>query len=148
MLVFNGFTLYGTHRSLVPAAPDLQLKTTKFMGVHGESAIRGGRGGREITCHICIHNRYGTARELTTYLRQLDTLVGGFGELRERRVDGAGIDQEPFKECVFLGFTPDPQYGIIPDTSGTLDGANPSWHTEGMLRWRQLSIEPQTAGNL
>lgn len=146
MLVFNNQQIYGTHWALIPSAPDLQLKTTKFMGVNGESAIRGGRGGREISCHICIHNSFATARALTTFLRLLDTLVGSYGELRETRQSGKGIDQEPFRECVFLGFWMDPQYGIIPDLSGTLDGANPSWHCEGTLRWRQLSVEPQSPG--
>jgi hypothetical protein len=136
MIDFNGFEFPGTHGPLVIAAPELQMKLTKFQGVRGESAIMGQSAGRTIWCKICIHRQFTTAIRLARFIEDVATAVGKYGTLRERRVANVGITQDNFNSVTFLGFEMGPD-GPLPDTSGTLDGANPSWYCEGILRFRQ-----------
>lgn len=133
MLTFNG-AIDGTHGPVTMEPPLLHSKIVKFWGVNGETELRGGRGGRILECRIWLHNGYSTYRALGRELESLDRRVGTHGTLTIR---GNGGYQRQFRNCTFLGFTPDglPGSGPVRDVAGTLDGG---WWIAGTLRWRQL----------
>ncbi len=147
MIIFGNFNIYGTHQSVQRVAPELQVERTKFSGVRGVSEILQGTGGRYLTIHTKIHNRYATSDALLAYLRVLDNLVGGNATLTIVKGPFGGLP-DSYPACTFHGFDRDPSddAGPLPDKTGLLDGNIPSWWIEGTLKFYQLTIYPRPGG--
>lgn len=141
-LTHDGGTFHGTHESPTMTAPELQTVRTKFAGVVGESEIRLGTGGRNITVPIILHNRYANSSRLMQRLEEYEGWIGDHGTLGFTTDELGGIDAE-FPNCTFEGFFKDasPDAGPLPDMVGLLDDYTPSWWVRGTLVFRQLSIE-------
>ena len=136
-VIFGNYEIAGTHESPSPGAPELQAVRTGFSGVLGESEIRQGHKGRSIAIHMWLHNHYGSATQLMEAIHIIQQLVGAHADLTI-----TGNVPWTYPNCTFEGFTkdPGPEGGPLPDSTGLLDGGNPSWWACGWLVWRQLSI--------
>ena len=143
-LIHDGGTFHGTHEAPTAQAPELQTVRTKFAGVIGESEIRLGTGGRNITVPIVLHDGYTSSWQLQERIREYEGWVGDHGTLEVFSDEVSGVDAE-YPNCTFEGFfkDPSPDAGPLPDYVGLLDGYTPSWWVRGVLVFRQLSIEEE-----
>lgn len=142
MIEHNGNFFWGTHDSPVFTNPEFQSVRTKFFGVKGESEIRGETGGRIITIHVRLHNRWSSSDSLMSFLDNVDEWTGEHGDLRITNTGFPFIGGVPrvYPSCTFEGFSKDPSDygGPLPDLVGLLDGNVPSWWIMGTLQFRQL----------
>ena len=147
-ITFDKFIIKGTFSAIVPSAPDLHVRRSYFWGTKGETEIVGGRGGRELTCKVLIHEKkFATWKKLIDWLLTLDAKIGDHGTLESVAGHDATIKQK-FENCTFHGFEWQPfggqeTAGPLPDVGGGLR-ESPSdkgdiWFINGVLRWRQLS---------
>jgi len=142
MVIFDSIAIVGTHGSPVFVAPTLQRVSAEYAGVLGESELRLGRKARTIQIQIKLHDKHATSDALFTVLKSLDKMVGQHGVLAIGAGAYGGL-LRTYKNCTFEGFNKDPQDdgGPLPDITGLLDGAVPSWWVDGTLLFRQLSVE-------
>lgn len=132
---FGQLAMPGTHGPILTTPPQIQVVRRKFFGIQGESEIYGSNGGRILTTHIWLHNRLTSKQAIVALLETLDAGVGQHADLV---ITTPGIPRT-FKHCTFEGFTMD-EKGPLPDETGSLDGATPSWWCEGVLQWYQLQV--------
>jgi len=142
MVIFDGNPIVGTHGSPVFVAPTLQRVTAEYAGVLGESELRLGRKARTIQIQIKLHDKHATSDALFIILKSLDKMVGDHGVLAIAAGAYGGLIRN-YKNCTFEGFSKSPSddAGPLPDITGLLDGAVPSWWVDGTLSFRQLSVE-------
>lgn len=132
MLTFAGNPFPGFHERVMADKPMLQTKRTKFAGILGESEIRLGAGGRQLSCRVWLNSpAYGSAAAVANAMGVLDAAVGTNGDLVE-----TGAISQTWPDCTFEGFVP--SSSILPAVgSGMPQG---SYFVEGELFWYQLRI--------
>lgn len=114
----------------------LQHRTTKYWGVHGESRINGGRGGRQISIPLLIYDAtdFDTARKLADYI---DYTLNTTGLEKNGTLDIVSeADHSKFTDCTFEGAMLSPGDSIKHDEAGTLGGG---YFALCLLQFRQLT---------
>lgn len=139
MLTFRGIPINGTHDSVIAQPPELHVVRTYFWGIKEESEIVGGRGGRELSCYIWLHNKYATRQKVEEAITTINSWVGMHGVLVEE--DNTNNVKLTYNNVTFAGFAREAMAGRdsrgpIRDFAGTVDGG---WIQPGTLLFRQLS---------
>ena len=141
MITFKGTEIEGTHGVITPEPPSVQVRSTFFWGLQGQSVIYGGNAGRRLSCNIWLHDNYDGAfglQNLIDKLDEYDKMVGEFGKLEETYTRN-NFAHRVYKNCHFLGFTPQAIGGQ--DQPGPVESDGPwidGWMQAGTMQWVQI----------
>jgi len=135
MITIDGFEFKGTHGAAVSAPPQLRVMRKAFSGVDGESEIKGGKTGREVSVDIVVHERL-NASQMEAVLGVYEyQILGRHGTLLVRA--DTGYDQA-FANTTYMGFERDPETPApLYDYANTIDGR---WWIRGRLKFYQLLV--------
>lgn len=135
---FNQWVIPGINEKLDFDPPAMPVVRTSYWGLHGESEIRSGRGGRHIRLRLLIRDLevpFESFDALLVMLDQLEALVGEHGQLTIENLDN-GLTRS-WERCTFMGFQPGPEPtdGPLPDVAGAMGGG---WWIRGVATWYDL----------
>ena len=127
---FDGLTFAGTHGTAMEGSWTSQSLRRYYFGLYGQTEKRGGRGARELTVDITLHDTYSDFAALHGFLKnKLNRKINKHGTL-EVKDDNI---QQTFKNVTFDRF--DWTQPPLADDAGTVDGG---WWMSGVLRFTQL----------